>query len=271
MKRITNYLTGALALGLCLWGARQTNAQTYTYTPNYGSPDELTGGFAMSVSTTGSGTISDSGALVGGILMTATGIGVDGNNGSSFTTVCTDLGGTLYLGDSYAFKEVSFNGQTGLNPAWGNNGTGGSSSAAAYQAINNAAYLYSTYDKASMSTTDWAALQLAVWKALYDTEANGNIAGITDIDTSRFNVQTDPTGAAWTEAQSWLKALPSSTPQYAGYLLYPSPASQYGAVAQEVLVNVSPVPEPTTLAAGAILLVPFAMSSLRFLPRRSVA
>jgi hypothetical protein len=36
-------------------------------------------------------------------------------------------------------------------------------------------------------------------------------------------------------------------------------------------MGVSPVPEPTTLAAGAVLLVPFAISSIRFLRRRSPA
>ena len=59
--------------------------------------------------------------------------------------------------------------------------------------------------------------------------------------------------------------------QYAGNLLTPSPASQYGLLAQEVLSDVTPVPEPTTLIAGGLLLLPFAASALRSRSRRLIA
>jgi hypothetical protein len=254
MKTAAKHLIKALALALVLWGANPAKAQVdYTYTPSNGG--DLTSGFHLTIDGN-----NDYGVLVGGLLMTAgTGQGVPGY--SEFTTVCLDLKGAFYLGTPYTFTDQSFSGQTGLNPAWGNNGSGGSSSAAALQAINNAAYMVSTHENVS-TPTDWAALQLAVWKALYDTEANGTI--VTGAN-SRFDVSKDPTGAAWTEAQSWLSALPR-TQNFSGYLLYPTLAN-----AQEMFIGVSPVPEPTTLAAGAILLIPFAMSSIQFLRRRSPA
>jgi hypothetical protein len=256
IKTATSHLARALALVLCLWAANQAKAQVvYTYTANNG-PD-LTGGFNVTVD--GS---QDNDILVGGVLMTAaSGQGVPGY--SDFTTVCTDLKGTIYLGSSYTFTLQGFNGQTGLNPAWGNP-QAGSATTAASDAINNAAYIYSAHQNVT-TPTDWAALQLAVWKALYDTEANGNV--LTTGSSQRFTVQTDPTGAAWNEAQTWLGQLPRN-PSFTGYLLYPDPTTQNGALGQEVLVGVSAVPEPATLAAGALLLVPFAISSIRFLRRR---
>jgi hypothetical protein len=254
MKMTTKQLAAATALALCFWSASQANAQVdYSYTLN-NSETDLTGGFNVTLD--GS---ADNNILVGGAMFTASGTPVPGY--SSFTTVCLDLRGTLFLGSTYAFTEQGFSSQTGLNPAWGN-GSGAASSGAASAAINNAAALYAAHENVS-SATDWAALQLAVWKALYDTEANGSV--ITTGSAQRFTVQTDPTGAAWTEAQTWLGQLPAN-PNYTGYLLYPANSS-----AQEVLIGVAAVPEPATLAAGAILLVPFGMSSLRLLRRRSIA
>jgi hypothetical protein len=255
MKTATKHVTQALALGLILCGASQAKAQTYTYTPSNGG--DLVSGFTVSIDNS-----SDSLYLVGGILMTAgSGEGVSGY--SSYTTVCGDLLGALYLGKPYTFNDVRFSGQTGINPSWGNNGSGASSSAAAAAAVNNAAWIYFNHQNAS-TPDQWAALQLAVWKALYDTESNGSIDN--SASTERFNVTQDVNGD-WTTAQTWLSQLPAN-PQYTGYLLYPNPLSQNSATAQEVLI---PVPEPQTLAAGAILLVPFAMSSMQFLRRRCPA
>ena len=255
MKRNSKRLARALTLLLCLWGTAQAKAQTYyNYTVDNNTAN-LVSGFAVSVDNN-----SESGILVGGIELTANGQAVPGY--SDFTTVCTDLAGRIYLGSSYNFTVQSFSGQAGLNPAWGNNGSGQVDANAAYQAINNAAYLFSAYQSSATSPGNWAALQLAVWKALYDTQENGTI----DWTSPRFTVSTDPSGTDWSLAQTWLNGIPANRPSFAGYLLYPTDSS-----VQEVLINVSPVPEPTTLAAGAILLVPFAASSSRFLARRSVA
>jgi len=255
MKRTTNHLAGAAALGLCLLGASQANAQTtYNYTLVNNEAD-LTGGFDVTLD--GSG---DNGILVGGAMFTASGTPVPGY--ASFTTVCLDLRGSLTLGSTYSFTEQGFNGQNGINPGWGNDGLGAvSPGTAASAAINNAAAVYAAHENVT-SPTDWAALQLAVWKALYDTTANGTI--IMSGSDARFSVNTDPTqnSAAWTEAKTWLSQLPSN-PNYSGYLLEPVNSGE-----QEVLIGIQPVPEPATLAAGAVMLVPFLVSSSRFLRRR---
>lgn len=208
----------------------------------------LVGGFSVSLDGN-----AESGILVGGIHI----VGNPSVPGyANATTVCVDLNGRVYVGSTYAFNEVGFSGQTGLNPAWGQP-TGNSS--AAYQAINNAAYLYATYHPTT--ATDWAALQLAVWKAVYDTSADGSINW--DASSERFTVTTDVNNA-WVEAQGFLASLPRNT-DYLGYLLQPEDDT-----AQEFLIAVTPmpVPEASTIATGLLLLMPFGPSSLRFLRRR---
>ena len=218
----------------------------YDYTILGGA--NLVGGFSVSVDGT-----AENGILVGGIAVT--GNVADTVPGyQSFTTVCVDLNGRIYLNSTYAFNEVGFTGQSGLNPLWGQ--PAGASSAA-YQAINNAAYLFATFHPTT--ATDWAALQLAVWKAVYDTTSTGSINW--NSGTERFEVTTDVNGA-WTEAQGLLNNLPRNT-DYAGYLLKPTDTT-----AQELLVNVTAVPEYGTILAGALMLLPFAASTLRIVRKK---
>ena len=53
-----------------------------------------------------------------------------------------------------------------------------------------------------------------------------------------------------------------------GYVLAPDPLSGQGTAGQEFLI---PVPEPTTMIAGALLLLPFGASTVRIIRRRQVA
>ena len=75
---------------------------------------------------------------------------------------------------------------------------------------------------------------------------------------------------ARTLAETWLSQA-NANAKYTGYLLIPTPESQYGLNAQEMFYNVTPVPEPTTLIAGALLLLPFGASTLRVLRRNRAA
>ena len=227
---------------LTAWSVNQARA-SYDYTIL--GDGGLLGGFSVSVDGT-----TESGILVGGVHVTSAS-GVPGYN--DFTTVCDDLNGRIYLGSTYAFDEVAFTGQSGLNPKWGNPMDTPPSTAIAYQAINNAAYLFATFHPTT--ATDWAALQLAVWKATYDTGPNGQIVWGTG---ERFVVNSDAGSGAWLEAQTLLNDLPRNT-DYVGYLLKPVDAS-----AQELFIDVTPVPEITTLMAGALLLLPLGASTLRF-------
>jgi hypothetical protein len=219
--------------------------------------------------------------------------------GASFSTVCTDVAATLYIGGTYTYNQpVSFAGQTGLDPVWGAFVSGSPNSAnevAAIQAAADVFYKYSSVFSGSLgglqgSDLDQkAGLQLAVWTALYDTSVNAGVTSISSFTSgsSRFQVLglgnlsapgwnvSAGTVAAENDAVTMLGAVNFSD-LYSGNLLVPNAAAQNGGyfneptvTAQEVLINVTPVPEPTTLIAGGLLLLPFAGSALRF--RRSAS
>jgi hypothetical protein len=202
---------------------------------------------------------SHNGILVGGLHVRALpGAGVPGY--ADFTSVCVDLNGSVYIGSTYKFDKVPFAGQTGLNPSWGNPLVSPPNASTASQAINNAADLYATIHPTT--DTGWAMLQLAIWKAIYDTDSAGNI--IVDPTMSRFNVAYDPTGA-WNVVLAGLSSFHRST-DYAGYLL--SPEDQR---AQELLIGTTPVPEPATILGGILLLIPMGVSAMRYVRNKRSA
>jgi hypothetical protein len=195
----------------------------------------------------------------------------DGNHllPATYSTVCVDLLGTLYVPRNYGFTApVQFGLNAGWAPEWGYDGTDPDS----FLGIQRAADLYYThkiqgYDWVNDST-HWAALQLAVWDALYDTHV-GNAASAYNTATGRFQVTSGDSGAI-SLANTWLHDI-NPNGRYAGALIQPDPAIQYGATGQELFMNVTPVPEPTTLIAGALLLLPFGASTLRVLRRNRSA
>ncbi len=167
----------------------------------------------------------------------------------SYTTVCTDLGGALYLGQTYSYDApLKFTGQQGVNPNWGVNPDDAS------LAIQNAAYVYYSHRSvfAGSDVSAMAGLQLAVWEALYNTGDAGTVTG------SRFQVSGGD-AAAIADANSFLAGLDGSY-NYQGYLLYPDPVYQNnanGEPVQELLIGAgdfTPVPEASTLIAGLFLL-----------------
>jgi len=249
-KCLVQMLAFALAVECCISAA----SASVTYQINNGGLE------SFNVTIDGN---SINGALAGGIQINK--ISGDASMPSSYVTVCTDIEGTLYLGQSYEYvtPETPFSGQSGVNPQWGD-GTAGS----AAQAIQNAAYLFSTYGQLTSTglggtTEQKAALQLAVWEALYNTTAGGGVTG------TRFTVSSgDATAIA--DASSLVSGL---TGNYglAGYLLYPTQligVNANGEPPQELLIA---VPEPTTVVAGALLLLPFAASTFRILRKNRAA
>ena len=203
---------------------------------------------------------------------------------SSYVTICTDIEGTLYLGQSYEYitPVAPFSGQTGVNPTWGainspaylSSHTANAANAA--QAIQNAAHLFYTYGQLAGAglggtTAQKAALQLAVWEALYDTTAGGSVTG------TRFTVSGGD-AAAIALAGSWLSGLDGNY-GLTGYLLYPTQGSGVnadGEPPQELLIAISelpnstdhPVPESPTVIAGVLLLLPFAASTFKILRKK---
>jgi hypothetical protein len=216
--------------------------------------------------------VNYNGILAGGIQLTQVG----GSGGpSSYISICTDFLGSLYLGYTYTFNNAipvssSLVG-VGLDPVWGADNAGktqgtADSTSAGY-ALQNAAQIFAkNMGVLNSGTLDQkAALQLAIWDALYDTTAAGLISG------SRFGFDTG--SAAGIIAEGWLTGL--SDPALPGYvapsvgLLVPSPATPAngnnpdGSPPQELLV--APVPEASTVVAGVFSLLPLGLWGFRSL------
>jgi hypothetical protein len=265
MKK-SKYLVQMLALALAaLWGFSASAAATETFTINNGGLET----FGLTWDT------HSESALAGGITLTR----VSGSI-PTFNTVCTDIGATVYLGYSYVYSSPTvFGNQDGILPSWGSGNAGipldtpwtsltSVQQANATAAINAAADIFYHHQGVltTGSTSDRAALQLAVWEALYDTTAGSTAYGLGG---GRFSVSSGDSSAI-SEAALWLSQV-NVNAKYAGYLLIPSPENQNGTYNQEMLYNVTPVPEPTTMIAGALLLLPFGASTLRILRKSRAA
>jgi hypothetical protein len=256
------------------WGINAAMAQA-TYTIDAGGLES----FDVSIDGT-----SYNDALAGGIALNyVSGVG------SSFTSVCTDISATLYLGYNYTFgAPAPFTASTGLAPTWGaGNSTGLVNTPNEMAAINAAANLFyqfgsvlSVNNNTQSALDAKAGLQLAVWAALYNTTAGVNSVSL---DGSRFDAALPSDGTTWSgswgqtfvgtqqalnDASADLAAV-NFAAQYSGDILIPAPTTQYGLTPQEVLINVTPVPEPTTMIAGALLLLPFAASTVRLRRNRA--
>ena len=111
LKRATQTLAFALGLGCSI----STASASVTYQINNGGLDS----FNVTINGT-----SINGALAGGILINQVS-STDASMPSSYVTVCTDIGGTLYLGRSYEYNTpvTPFSGQSGINPTWGDGST----------------------------------------------------------------------------------------------------------------------------------------------------
>jgi len=220
------------------------------------------------------------GALAGGISITE----VPGGTASSgfpasYDTVCTDIGGTVYLGGTYCYDLSGYTGLSGVRPSWGLDAYDNTLSAKQLQieqgdAIQNAAEIfYNNFNSLQNGSTDQkAAVQLAVWAALYDTTLSGTVAVSLDSNGNlvgnRFTASAIGDQNAIYLAAGMLSGL-NGNYGLTGDLLYPNPTYQGngdGEPVQELLLRTQdapPVPEPTTIVAGAMLLLPFGMSTLR--------
>jgi hypothetical protein len=213
-------------------------------------------------------------ALAGGILLTKVAGAAD--MPASFLSVCTDIGGTLFLGRQYGYSApTDFNGQGGVRPSWGSGNQGipfgtpwGSMTLAQQQnataAVNAAANIFYTHQHVLTggSITAMAALQLAVWEALLDTTAGGSTL---DVNNGRFKINSVgwDDDAAIAQAATWLAQVDYSA-TYTGSLLIPDPTTQFGLPAQGVFYDVTPtVPEPATVMAAALLLLPLGARFVR--------
>jgi len=247
------------------WAAGAVKAQDTVYTIGSGGLE------SFNLSMDG---VTEDNSLAGSITLTH----VSGP-GSSLASVCTDINGTVFLGETYSYTPpTSFNNRVGIQPNWGAGNAGttlSSPNANSLAAIQAAADIFYNHISilASGTTDQKAGLQLAVWAALYNTSAS---ATSISLDGTRFSVLSTAnlsgsgygagynagTQAAINDAISYLSGIDPATlgTPFSGALLIPDPNSQNGEIAQEMF---APVPEAPTLIAGALLLLPFAASTLR--------
>jgi hypothetical protein len=251
--KISRTIISVFASAAALLPVASVGALVVTYTPQNGGLS-WTQPFRID-------SINEAGG-VGGILAEASSSNPSGYT-TDFVSVCLDVLGVLQLDTPQTFTPVGFPAATllGLNPPWGNDGSGGSSGGDAPTALNNAAHLLYAAGSVltSGSTADKVALQLAVWEVLYDTGLGTGFS----LDNGRFQVPSNAEGAAGkAAAQSLLNTLfPSNievaSASYTGELLVPVKLVGGEWVAdsskQELILNpgsITPVPEASTLFAG---------------------
>jgi hypothetical protein len=182
----------------------------------------------------------------------------------------------LLDGNTHQYNVVPFN-QSGINgvgsqgiypSAWAQGSSG------QQWGINNAAYLWSTYGNgivAEQNSSKAAALEFAIWTALYDsTGFGGALNNIWVAPTLQMNATT------LGYYNTYVAAITASAPHqatYAGNVLE-STITDQGAGSggsQEFFLLGTPVPEPTTMVAGALLLLPFGLCTLRMLRKSRTA
>ncbi len=191
-------------------------------------------------------------------------------------TFCTDVGEWWNYGATYTYKSVQFGGADGVNPAWQNTPA----------SIQDASYLYNQYYVNNPSSINSAAtaagMQLAIWKVLYDANVNGlvNLGANGTATFASGNLQASFSTAAMNYAQTLLQDVNSARGGSVNFGAYQDqwlmPVQGVGNdtlyPTQGMLYNTStPVPEPTTMVAGALLLLPFGASTLRFLRKNRAA
>ena len=183
-------------------------------------------------------------------------------------SVCLSPAGLLD-GGTYTYTAEPFNTATpGIYPSQWAVGTGGQP-----YGINNAAYLWSTYGSGILSAQDStaaAALEFAIWTALYDSTGYGKLGN------SYFTINSLG-GDTLTDYNKYLSGLTTSgfSGGFTGDILEGTGAVAGGAdsgQSQEFFLlqpasQLTPVPEPSTVVAGAMMLLPFGVSAVRIVRR----
>ena len=171
----------------------------------------------------------------------ASAILVQPSTSTSFLTVCADIGGVLYVPQTGTFTSTPFTSTlNGLDPGWSSSNS-----------LNRAAYvIYFGEPWAGNDSEKWAAVQLAVWDCLYNTNPNGTQSTNFTILSGNNEVLAD-----YDSLIQYEYSCPVN--EYFGALLIPKDITS-----QELFEYVSkPVatPEPTTIAflvmLGALFLI----------------
>jgi len=180
--------------------------------------------------------------------------------GSRVYSVCLDVGN--WLGGGY-FAVASPDTLTGITPKWGNPADG-TVAADAILAAANIAYRAQVDGKLS-DAAGYQSLQLAVWEALYDTPAglgfgSGRFqaANPTQLATDMLAYAADPIALKYNilVPVQWDAQAKTWTERDNQELMF-----SFG--------DITPAPEPATVFAGALLLLPLGVSTFRILRRQA--
>ena len=267
MEKINKMIAGAMVAGAVVW-ALDASASLI----NVGDSLGIYGGVNPSLSDTGYINDGQGGSSYDHVYAGALSVTVvdysQQNQTFTIGTFCTDAGITWQSGSASSpvgYTATAFAGAAGIQPSWSVNP----------QAIQNASYLYNQYYipavNANTLTADQAAgLQLAIWKVLYDTAASGSVGGTSFSSGAKFlaygfgNIAMNDAAGYITDVNT-ARSGGWNFSQYTDTWLKPNANNSQGLIWN----NTTPVPEPTTMIAGALLLLPFGASTLRILRRRN--
>jgi hypothetical protein len=226
----------------------------------------------------GSPTISASSTWAGALTATIMS-GPTYGSANPFLGFCTDLANRMpngtYNYEAHLFTDGAYGGvvnpETGgvpPDPNWADSGSG-----------QRAAWIYNTYASTVNSAALRGAMCIAIWEALYEGRGTFDVTakstsgrsfassgGSTSYHTGLYTwANTAHTKTVAQQANEWLAAGVGAN--WAGFNTTwwaEQSSTCYGDV-QSLIGPVSAVPEPTTMLAGALLLLPFGMSTLRVL------
>jgi len=150
---------------------------------------------------------------------------------------------------------------------WHNNDWGLGSATGFWDLGQNGSVVLTIPGFASPSQTLNATLKIVQWvdDFLYYGNLNYLIPGATQVSSTTPNPIETTFFGSWVEYETVWTLLASSDPT-----VITITGPETGAIFSGITARITVVPEPTTVIAGALLLLPFAASTLRVLRRKTV-
>jgi len=241
-------------VGLCLAAVGLAIITTSASAVEYTFQGETGGGMVMGIDTA-SGNVN---ALVGQFIMTTSAQGWQ----SPLYTYCTDVG--VDLASTYNYTPMSLSSAAsvgGVNPSWI---SGGIQSAAALW------YAYGATAAADASGVKEAALQLAIWEALYNNNATYTSSSFFNSSNGGFYITSfdaGKIGIAAIDAANWLDSLgslPAAPP-----VTWLAPVNADGSIggSQGLLYSGAP-PSQVPEASSTLMLLGAALTTLGIAGRK---
>jgi hypothetical protein len=259
MRKI-NQFNGALMLlgGMLIAITESSKAQTVDLTlQNYSSLDLVQVGGTV-------GGVSMPNAYVGIYSFGVSDVvGITGMP-STIQSICLGPLGDLTTGTYQYTLEPFSQANPGLNPSsWAYSGT-------QLWGIQNVNYLWSQYNTTANTPTAAAALALALYDALYNSTAYG----VTPLAGGKGFTPNFASTAEQTDYDTYINNLNAngtfiSNNLANGSVLVPVQTSPGGPSGQSFIIldslgaKIPPVPEPATIVAASLLLLPFGASAMR--------